>query len=77
MKITKERLKQIIKEELSQVLNENPEVEAAAKAVIYSAKEKGIDLKQLARGRNLQKLYQSYYPLWLSTMWMTFQSKKK
>jgi|TARA_R110002074_G_C12025259_1_gene616924 hypothetical protein len=48
MKITKERLKQIIKEELSQVLNENPEVEAAAKAVIYSAKEKGIDLKQLA-----------------------------
>mgnify|MGYP003645034042 CR=1 FL=1 len=47
MKITKSQLKQIIKEELSGVLNENPEVEAAAKAVISTAERKGINLKQL------------------------------
>jgi hypothetical protein len=40
-------LEEIIKEELSQVLNENPEVEAAAKAVISTAERKGINLKQL------------------------------
>ena len=48
MKITRSQLKQIIKEELSQVLNENPtEVRFAAEAVISTAKRKGIDLKQL------------------------------
>ena len=48
MKITRTQLKQIIKEELSQVLNENPtEVRFAAEAVISTAKRKGIDLKQL------------------------------
>ena len=48
MKITRTQLKQIIKEELSQILNENPEVEAAAKAVINQAQRERIDLKQLA-----------------------------
>ena len=48
MKITKTQLKQIIKEELSQVLNENPNLEAVAKATIANAKSKGTDLKQLA-----------------------------
>jgi len=48
MKITKTQLKQIIKEELEEVLNENLDVEEAASQTIAAAKSKGTDLKQLA-----------------------------
>ena len=47
MKITREQLKQLIKEELSQVQNENPEVEVVASCYKPSPK-RNINLKQLA-----------------------------